>query len=365
MQKAAPLFKSLELKREYMDLTDYKIFDSYGIKNITLDGKYDENALAQKLIDEWIPYIDCERKCPRSDFCKYTKPHPHFPDRLTDIKCGVGVETLKNFIKFTFHIFEKLSNEKVENYLGGAFYLLQFVLSTERAVGLIVDEDYIKSYDDYAPALFGHITKLRDELNKIGVNFKHIPEFRSTNGVLFLEGWSEKAFLEKLRESHSTWFLNLNLEVYNGKGNRRPKRIQMLLDDYRKNGYQIYIQGDADGQYYDIFENLISVDKDCTFIFQYDFESAIPPKLFLFALHELGELSGIEIDEFTKKIYPLNCSVNKKVNEIFRINCDSLKLDIATIVAEILNNPRTGWWYNEEFLKTELGRFLEFIQKIK
>jgi len=350
-----------------MDLTGYKIFDIYGIKNITLLGQFDPNSLAQKLIEEWIPYIDCERKCPRSDYCKYTKPSPYHPARLIDVKCGIGVNTLKNFVSCTFHILEKLSPENIENYLDGAFYLSQFVLHAEGTVGFCIDNDIIKAFGEYAPAIFGNVARLRDELNKIGALFKHIPEFRSVKGVLFVEGWTEKELLEKLRESHSFWFLNLNLEVYEGKGNRRPKRIQMLLDKYKKLGYKIYIQGDADGQRSEIFKELVrkgSVTKECTFIFKYDFESSLPPTLFLKALHELGEISEVGIDEFIKKVYPFDCSADKKVQEIFGIKCEPIKLDIASIVAENLNDMRWAWWQDDDFMQTEIGQFIRFVQNM-
>ena len=350
-----------------MNLSGHKIYDIYGIKKIPLQGQFNSDSLAQKLIDEWIPYIDCERKCPRSDYCKYTKPSPYHPNRLTDIKCGIGVNTLNNFVTCTFHILESLSPENIQNYLDGAFYLSQFVLHAEGTVGACVEKYIIEDYGEYAPAIFGYVTRLRDELNKIGALFRHIPEFRSEKGVLFVEGWTEKAFLEKLRESHSSWFLDLNLEVYAGKGNRRPKRIQMLLDNYKKQGYKIYIQGDADGQHSDIFNELVrkgSVTKECTIVFKYDFESALPPNLFLKALHELGEIPEVGIREFIKKASPLDRSVVKKVKEIFGINCDPIKLDIASIVAERFNDPRWAWWQDDKFMRTEMGRFLSFVQGI-
>jgi len=303
-----------------MNLTGYKIFDIYGIKNITLTGDFVCETIAQKLIDEWVPYIDCERKCPKSDYCKYTKPNPYHPDRLTDVKCGIGVDTLRNFINSTFHILEKLSDENVQNYFDGAFYLTQFVLSAEGMIGTCINKDVIESWDNYAPAVFGHVTKLRDELNKLGSVFQHIPEFRSVKGVLFVEGWTEKEFLEKLRESHCSWFLHLNIEVYDGNGNRRPKRIQMLLDNYVKLGYKIYIQGDADGKQSEIFKELIrkgSVTEDCTFVFKYDFESSIPPNIFLQAIHDLGELPDVQLDEFKRKMSPLDRSVVKKIEDIW------------------------------------------------
>lgn len=350
-----------------MNLSGYKIYDIYGIKNLPLQGAFDADSLSQKLIEEWIPYIDCERKCPRSDYCKFTQPSLYHPDRLTDVKCGIGVNTLKNFVDCTFHILENLSPEHVQNYLDGAFYLSQFVLHAEGTVGSCVDKYMIEDYGEYAPAIFGHVTRLRDELNKIGVHFRHIPEFRSAKGVLFVEGWTEKAFLEKLRESHSFSFLNLNLEVYAGKGNRRPKRIQMLLDNYKKQGYKIYIQGDADGQHSEIFKELVrkdSLTEECTFVFKHDFESSLPPELFLDALHELGEIPEVGINEFIQKVYPLDCSVVKKIQEYFSINCEPIKLDIASIVAERLNDWNWAWWQDEKFMQTELGKFLEFVDRI-
>lgn len=79
----------------YIRVTKLK---TYTANNIKLDGKCDAESLAQKLIYEWIPYIDCERKCSRSDYCKYTEPSPHFPDRLRDVKCGIGVNTHKTLL---------------------------------------------------------------------------------------------------------------------------------------------------------------------------------------------------------------------------------------------------------------------------
>jgi hypothetical protein len=289
------------------------------------------------------------------------------------MKCGIGVDTLRNFTKSTFHILEKLSPKNVENYLDGAFYLSQFVLSAEATVGTCINKYTIEWYDSYAPAVFGHVTKLRDQLNKLGSVFHHIPEFSSVNGVLFVEGWTEKEFLDKLRESHFFWFLHLNIEVYDGFGNRRPKRIQMLLDNYIKQGYKIYIQGDADGKNSEVFNELIrkgSVIKNCTFVFKYDFESSIPPEILLSALHDLDVLSAINLDEFIAQVYPLDCSVVKKIKNIYDIDLNPLKLDLAITVAEYLNNFANSlnnfwaWWQDEKFMQTELGEFIKFIQQI-
>lgn len=350
-----------------MNLSNYKIFDIYGIKNIDLEGEYSSESLTDKLIKEWIPYVECDRKCYRSDYCKYTQPSPYHQDRMTDIQCGVVVDSLKIFIKTTFHILESLREDRIQYYLDGAFYYSQFILNAEHMIGMCIDEDAVTDYGKYAPAIFGHTTRLRDDLNKLGSAFQHIPEFRSKKGVLFVEGWTEKAFLEKLKDSHSSWFLHLNIEVYHGTGNRRPKRIQMLLDNYRKQGYKVYIQGDADGKDSKIFNELVrkgSVEKEDTFVFKHDFESSIPTDMLLDSLYELEILEKTKQDEYLFKIETSEVSIVKLLKADFDIDLNPSKLELAEMIAEKLNNRMWAWWQDEEFNKSELGHFLLFIQKI-
>lgn len=350
-----------------MNLSKYKIFDIYGIKNIYLEGDYTTDSLAEKLIEEWIPYVECDRKCYRSDYCKFTKPNPYHPDRLTDIKCGVVVNALRLFIRTSFSILESLPPDKIQYYLDGAFYYSQFILNAEHMIGMCIDEDVFEDYGEYAPAIFGHTTKLRDYLNNLGGVFQHIPEFRSKKGVLFVEGRTEKAFLEKLKESHSTWFLHLNIEVYDGTGNRRPKRIQMLLDNYQKQGYKVYIQGDADGKDSKIFNELVrkgAVEENDTFVFEHDFETSIPTKMLFSALYELELLEKEKLSEYITELGKTDNSIVKTFKSKFDIDLNPYKLELAEVIAEKLNHKMWAWWQDEDFNNTELGQFLIFVQGI-
>lgn len=350
-----------------MDLSKYKIFDIYGIRNINLEGNYTAESLADKLIEEWIPSVECDRKCYRSDYCKFTEPSPYHPDRLTDVRCGVVVNSLRLFIKTSFPILEALPSDKVQYYLDGAFYYSQFILNAEHMIGMCMDKDVFEDYGEYAPAIFGHTTKLRDDLNNLGSVFQHIPEFRSKKGVLFVEGRTEKAFLEKLKESHSSWFLHLNIEVYDGTGNRRPKRIQMLLENYQKQGYKVYIQGDADGKDSKIFNELTrkgSVKESDTFVFKHDFESSVPLNMFLSALYELELLEKEKHSEYVSKIKESKESIVKIIKSEFKIDLAPYKLELAEVIAEKLNQKMWAWWQDEKFNKTELGLFLTFVQSI-
>ncbi len=350
-----------------MDLTGLTIPDIYGVDRIPLKGEYDADSLAQKFIDEWIPYHECE-KCGRSDYCKYTKPDPYRADRLADIKCGVIVDAIRNFVKYTFHLLYGITRDQIQDYIDGAFHLEQFLYDAEQTTGTLIDEGILKWLDHYAPLVVRRATHLREHLNLAASRFRNIPKFLSKKGILFVEGWSENAFLEKLRESHYAHFLDLKIEVYEGRANRRPRRIQMLLDRYVKQGYLIYIQGDADGSKSDIFRALKkkgSVTPEHTFFFCHDFESSVPSDILYRSIQSLGELSGVSEEEFAKVVRSEDKSVIKIIKQHYHLDLEPLKLPLATAIAHVLNNPRFCWWSDEDFMKTELGKFLHFIRKIE
>ena len=46
-----------------MKLSGYTILDVYGIERVPLNGEYTADALAETMIENWVPYIECYRKC--------------------------------------------------------------------------------------------------------------------------------------------------------------------------------------------------------------------------------------------------------------------------------------------------------------
>jgi len=101
-------------------------------------------------------------------------------------------------------------------------------------------------------------------------SFQLIPQLQAKRGVLFVEGETEQAFVERLKLSHLGWFVDINVDSYRGEGSRRLARIEMLLERFVRQGYKVFIQGDADGGSTSIFTNLIQkglVDEENTFAF--------------------------------------------------------------------------------------------------
>ncbi len=355
-----------------MFLSGYFIFDIYGVERIALNGDYSADSLADTFIDNWIPYFECH-KCGRWDYCKYAQPYPENPHRSVDIKCGVARDSIKNFVKSTFPVLKELDSNRVQEYLDGAFYFFKFIYDAEQYIGICMDPGFSEYFGEHAPMIFGNFRRLRNMLNELGSSWKGIPEFRINCPVLFVEGLSEKRFLDEMRKSHSIWFLDLNVEVYGGKGNRRSKRIQMLLDKYIDLGYEIYAQGDADGENTDIFRHLIksgSVKAENTFVFKHDFETSMPLKLLYISLRNMKILNKVSEQDFIAALNGNNISILQKLRDRLGLDIRSHKLKLATTTARILSNywfenPWFNWWQDDKFMNdTELGRFLRFIQRI-
>jgi hypothetical protein len=348
-----------------MDFTGFSIPDIYGVERLPLDGIYTESSLAEKLIDEWIPYFECH-KCGKWDYCKFAQRHPTNPHRSIDIKCGVASDCIKNLLKSVFPFLAKMNREQVQEFLDGAFDFYRFIYDAEQYVGMNMDEGFHEYFGEYAPAIYSRIGHLRNYLNSVASHWKELPAFSAKSPVLFVEGYAEKAFIDELRKSHLSCFLDLSVEVYEGKGNRRSKRIQMLLNKYKSQGLVIYAQGDADGENADIFRGLInsgSIDHDKTFVFEHDFETSLSKSLLLASLIEMQFLSEMPIGDFVNQIGSFKGSVNARLKEIFDIDVGPHKIELATTAAALLN--QVTWWSDEKFMsETEIGRFLRFIQTI-
>jgi hypothetical protein len=184
---------------------------------------------------------------------------------------------------------------------------------------------------------------------------------------LLVEGWAEKAFLDKLRESHFSHFLDLLVECYDGKGNRRSKRIAMLLGRYVELGYTIYAQGDADGKPGEIFRALVEaghLKAENNFVFSFDFETAVPVPLLVRAMRRIGLTLKFKPHELQDALKAAPASVNDVLRDKFGVDLEPDKIELAVAVAEILNVRQWVWWKDEEFMKTELGKFLFFIQRM-
>ena len=349
-----------------IDLTGYTLLDVFGLERKNIDGAYSENKLVDLFVYEWIPWYDCYDVCSRSDYCKFPKQNV---SGISDIQCGVAIEAVRNYVHTTFNELEKLSKDQLQGYLDGAYHLTMYVFESELYIGRAMDSRYLNAFKEWSPAFFGQLASLRKHLDSFSASTSIIPSFQTSKGIILVEGESEKAFIDTLKLSHATWFLNLNVEVYQGKSNRGHPKLRLLLQNYNSKGYRPYIQGDADGGAINIFDALIQnnsiIKKENTFVFKYDFETAVPSHITYSVLKALGYLSEISLEDFDRLTSGVSEeSILNKVKKLFDINLENEKVAFAQTVAKILNK-HSGWNKSEVFMKSELGEFLLFLRKIK
>lgn len=346
-----------------MDFTGLSIFEIDGSTRRDLHGDYDDQQLASILVEAWIPYYECD-KCGKVDFCKYTEPNPYRPGRTKDIKCGVAVNALQNFVRVSFSVLSRIEESQQQNVLDAAYCFTRYIYESEQYNGLCIDSEMLDWFGQYSLGTMVSISHLAEDLTRFRSLLKDIPDFAYNIPVFFVEGEAEEAFLFEMQKTRSSWFQNLNVRCSGGEGNLNAKRVTELFQQLRRQGYKVFVQADGDvNNCIQAINTLISndvLDEEKVFKFKYDFESAFPPGMLLKALQQLKKLEGVTTEEFETKVYSQAKSVVKTIKAIYDIDLNPLKVNLAKELASVLKELGL-WWTDEEFLKTEIGEFMKFI----
>lgn len=335
--------------------------DWHGDFTESIDGEFDCESLAGILIEKWVPYSECQRRCYASSSCRFALK--------SESQCGLKSEVIKNYIHLTVDFFKNGSAFQQKALLAGAYNLAAYVGQSTFDIALMANKTNLDYWGNLQPCDFlSQIVNHREHLNNMAQFLCVVPGVFSNKPILLVEGKSEKAFLCKLRESHYAWFSKLRIEVYGGKGNRIPKRIQMRLDKYVEDGYVCFMQGDRDGSNKEQFEGLINngtVKRENVFEFEFDFETSIPPKLLFKTLQDLDCLKEVDRDSFIKHCEDSR-PIGKMLKEIYSFDIDPIKIDLAEELGWIFAVSDFRWYQDvDKFLEnTELGRFLDFVIKM-
>ncbi len=260
------------------------------------------------------------------------KKHPANPDRSIDIRCGIAIDFITNFINTTFSLIEDLNEYQKQAYLNSAYYLTEFVINTEQVIGRFTNKEHINGWENYAPSLYGINTNYIDEfLKKAQKEMKNVPFFNSKRSVLFVEGESEEIF--------GNFFLDIEVVNYGGEGGITYTKIEYTIKQYQDKGYKVYIQADKDGkEENNKVKKIISkrlVDKDNIFCFRYDFKN-----------------------EYDGKI-----GIVKYIETKYEISIDKPKLSQKICEYIDMSSEQTNLYYDEKFLNTEIGEFWDFLKR--
>ena len=325
--------------------------------NIELNDSYSKKEIIKLMIENWIGYFECH-KCGKWDYCKYAQKHPSNPNRSIDIRCGIAIDFITNFINTTFSLVEDLNKYQKQAYLNSAYYLTEFVINTEQVIGCFTNKDHMDYLDIYAPSIYGINTNYIDEfLKKAQKEMKNVPFLNSKRSVLFVEGESEKIFADS--------FLNIEVVNYGGAGNLTYLKIEYTIKQYQDKGYKVYIQADKDGKTENQNINKIIskglVVSDNIFCFKYDFETSVPLHILFKLLNEIKIFSE-DYDDF-KTGYDTTIGIIKYIENKYDISIN--KPLFAQKICEYINvsSEQRNLYYDEKFLNTEIGQFWDFLKR--
>jgi hypothetical protein len=308
------------------------------------------------MIENWLGYYECH-KCGKWDYCKYAKKHPANPNRSIDIKCGIAIDFITNFINTTFSLLENLNEYQKQSYFNSAYYLTEFVLNTEQIIGRFTSKNHLEGWGEYAPSIYGINTNYVDEfLKKAQKEMKNVPFLNSKRSVLFVEGESEEIFCN--------FFLDIEVVNYGGEGGLTYSKIEYTIKQYKEKGYKVYIQADKDGKENQKVKKIIDkelVDKDNIFCFKYDFETAIPLHMLFKLSNEIKQFSD-DYEEF-KNGYEGKTGIVKYIETTYEIFINKPKLSQKICEYIDISSKQTNLYYDEIFLKTEIGQFWDFLKR--
>jgi len=337
-----------------INLSDLVLLNRYS-DAVPLSDLYDEKEIISLMVEYWIPLFECH-KCGKWDYCKYIERHPIYPDKSVEIQCGVAIDFITNFINTTFSLIETLSKEQKQSYLNSAYYMTCFSQSSEQLIGNYINKDYLEGWGKYAPSLYGYSKSTMDFLTQAHKEMKNVPFFNSKKSVLFVEGESEEIFANR--------FLDIEVENYGGEGRIQYDKIEYLFKKYLDRGYKIFIQADKDGKVTNQRINKIIlkglIPKDNIFCFTYDFETALPTRVF----HKLLVENKFIDDDYVSFIngYTKQKSIVKYAESkySFSLNKPFLAIKICDFIDSM--SHQINLYTDEDFLSVEMGQFWLFLK---
>jgi hypothetical protein len=335
----------------------------------TLCREFSKDELADLFVDRWIPYLVCRDDCGRHSYCRFAQPDSSRSGRSPDIRCGFAVEVVRNFVGSSFHIARSLEASQLQGYLDGAYHLVRFVHESELRTGLMISQDYLSwlAEDRYKVKAFTSVVDLRERLDAVAASLGNIQAFATTRTLILVEGLSELRFLQRLAQTGLVWWTGLRLDSYEGRSNRRPTTLRLLKRRMQKAGYDVFIQGDADGRVVDIFDQLVLqeiVSRDNTFRFRVDFETSFPTDMLYDALRHMDRLEHVDRDTFVWKIRnDRSESVLGQIRKAFDIDLEPCKVHLAEALGDVLNQDFL-LWSSDEFWQSEIGQFLDRIRRL-
>ncbi len=278
-----------------IDFTGSSRFEHDTFKRSEMKGAFTAESLANLLVEAWLPYFECAG-CGRWKYCGLADPaYRRNIDPSRNYRCGVARLALTHFLTTAFPSLEKADDTKRSCLLDAAYFFTEYVFRSEVNVGNFLSAGMVNYYGKLSHLMASNLKGVRQHLGSFFDRMSGFSEFRLRERMLLVEGQSELRFVERLR-SFGDWFpYDLHVVTYEGKSNRNS-RLTLLVKRYEAEGYDVFVQGDADGGDRSAICMQLSrqhgIAPERVFLFTFDFEHGVGPKLMAAGIVRLLDLQA-------------------------------------------------------------------------
>ena len=353
-----------------------KLYIDTGEKFIPVSTNIQKTQLLLILSDNFVPYIECFRKCGKSEICRFTD---NLKRQNEDQKCGVIKRILENYLNSTFYIFKKSDITTKQRYLNATTKLIELVIDLEGTLDVIFSKGMVEWFGEWSPALFGGVLRERRTMSELATILKTMKDYHAEINVCLVEGPGDaelfRIFRRYVRVSN---YDNLkNIDLLYGKDNRTKGRLDLLIKNYLSRGEKVTIILDGDGSKVKtlnskpikkLWENRLIRKKDI-FVFKHNIELSFPSEMLIKAVEVYVEhfkpKENITRDQILKAIKK-HGDLIERIKEESQLNINKVTFDrilgqlLASVAYENFSNIMER---KPDFRRHEIFRFLEFIVK--
>lgn len=200
-----------------------------GYQSITISKNLTADELIETLTSEAVPYIECGRKCLASEICPYTKPDPHWPGRLLEIKCGYQIAAIRHFLFGTLPTLKPRTSLEMQSVLDACMSFKEFAFGLFFSSAGIGDPAHARwggSY--YLSIAHSHARQAIRGASRFVDSLRPFTGRYIRPTAVFVEGKSELVVLSAAFERRD------DLEIRSLGGNARMDFLRASLEECRR-----------------------------------------------------------------------------------------------------------------------------------
>lgn len=257
------------------------IEDPWGKHSIKIEKDLLLESFINEIIDKTVPYIECHRKCGAQRICPYASD---------EVKCQIQQNAIKNFFKYAGTEVNLSDAKTLVKFTKVAIFYAKYAFHSFNLTCSANEEWlYEKMTKLFLKFPFYMACPVIDSGNKFLSLIRELIPNEFVQSVLLVEGDCEEIVFRKLFMKPDMLHPRFD-QIRNMRGEGNFKRVELLIDELRREHYKIHILADGDGQMINIIKQLkkrSELSNDEYTLFQKAFEDAFPNDVVIKHFHEI------------------------------------------------------------------------------